>query len=225
MPETLYHWSRKSLDVFPEEDPRFEVRTQGHVYALDSIKNTSGATSRFEAKSLLVFTEEAAALFKKHPLPTMMGWKRLFGQYWTKEFLYDLHWKASDAFRCGEVLVIRKAKLVRVTGWKRIIDQFARRGTAIVLDLLVLAFVIAVVVSAKCDCGFIRWLDPQVALTTLLPIMAVGAVVFATVVCFMRVRKAKNADGSEWDYRSELQCAMNALEEARNREEERKERR
>ncbi|ULJ74498.1 hypothetical protein [Rhizobium gallicum] len=221
-PTTLFHWSRKSLDIFSHNDPKFEVRTQGHAYALDSVDNKSGATSRFEAKSLIVFTEQAAELFEEHPLLTMMGWKRLFRQYWSKKFLHDLRWNTSDAFRCGEVLVIRKAEFARVTARKRIVDQLARRGIVLVFDLLVLGFVIDVVVSANSDWGVIRWLNPQTTLATLLWIMAGGVLTLLTVMCFMSVRKAKKADGSEWDYRSELECAMQAAENARIQEAKRR---
>ncbi|MGR9475943.1 hypothetical protein [Rhizobium leguminosarum] len=221
-PRTLFHWSRKSLDIFPDNDSKFEVRTQGHAYALDSVDNKSGATSRFEAKSLIVFTEQAAELFEEHPLLTLMGWKRLFRQYWSKKFLHDLRWNTSDAFRCGEVLVIRKAEFVRVTARKRIVDQLARRGIVLVFDLLVLAFVIDVVVSSHSDWGVIRWLNPQITLATLLWIMAGGVLTLLTVMCFMSVRKAKKADGSDWDYRSELECAMQAAANARIQETERR---
>ncbi|OHV83669.1 hypothetical protein [Rhizobium sp. LCM 4573] len=224
MPKTLYHWSRKSLDVFSHNDPRFEVRTQGHAYALDDIDNKSGATSRFEAKSLIVFTEQAAELFEKHPLPTMMGWKRLFGQYWTKKFLHDLRWNASDAFRCGEVLVIRKGELVPVTLKERIRDQWARRAVVLVMDLLMLLFLADAAVSITTEWGVLNWLSPEMSTTIGIAIMVVGAAVVVTVMCLMRVGKSRNTDGTEWDYRSELECAMKAAEEARIREEKQRER-
>lgn len=217
-PKALFHWSRKSLDVFSNSLQKFEVRTQGHVYALDSLDNKSGATSRFEAMSLIVFTEQAADLFVKHPFITIMFWKRLYKQFWSNSFLKDVSWKPSDAFRCGEVLVIRKAEFVSITVWRRILGQLARRGAILAIDLFLLAIIIDVVISVNTDWGVIRWLSPNPSTSTLISIMVAGVTAVAITMCFMRVGKAKKADGTEWDYRKELECALQMAEEARLQE-------
>ncbi len=218
---TLYHWSRKSLDEinFSHNDPRFKVKTQGHAYALDDLDNKSGATSRFEAKSLIVFTEQAAEVFQRHPAVTLMGWKRFFGQYWTRKFLHDIRWNASDAFRCGDVLVIRKAELVPIEEDGRRVYQWLKRGLVFALDAAILLLFADLVVSLNTEWGLFNLFQPRMSFETFLIFEISSLAVLLGAFLLMRVKKSRKADGTEWGYRKELECAMRKAEEARLREE------
>jgi hypothetical protein len=222
-PKILFHWSKKPIDVFLKIEPRFEAHSQGRAWFLDSIRKTRGATSRPKVLSLVVFRGQAASLFVKHPRFSWLGWKRCFGQYWSKDIYQDLVWNTSDAFRCGRVLVVRKAAFADINDPIRLRRQIKSRrriiageivGYVMILVVIVLAFLAYHVFSDSIH-NWIQGLMPQVSQPTsdmvaqAVPYaFAVGCILLFGSIMLMKVVRVPNADGTPWDVNAELACAM-----------------
>jgi hypothetical protein len=235
-PETLFHWSKKPLDVFLNNAPRFKVYSQGRAWFIDRIGSTKGATSRPKALSLVVFRGQAADLFVKHPQFSWLGWKRWFGQYWSKEVHQDIVWNASDAFHCGRVLVVRKATFADIDDPIRLRDQIKKRrriiageiaGYVMVVIVFILAFLAHNVFATTIQTwiqGILPEVSPQTSdiIAQAIPYIFAGALIlFFGPIPFMKVIRVPNADGTPWDVDAELAGATAKADNAREMEEQR----
>lgn len=236
-PKTLFHWSKKPLNIFLKNEPRFEVHTQGRAWVIDKISKAKGATSRVPAVSLVVFREQATELFVKYPVFSFLVWKRFFGQYWSKDIYQDIVWNASDAFQCGRVLVVRKAKFVDIDDLKRLENQITKRRRFIAAELMGAFLVLVLIISAALAYDFLPsgvrdWLfarmpdvseQDSAAIGRIGIYFLIGAVAAMPIIIhFMKIVRRPNPDGTKWEVEAEVKCAMEKADKAQAAEELRK---
>jgi len=235
-PKALFHWSQEPLTVFLTNAPRFEVHTQGRAWVIDKISTKKGATWRVTATSLAVFREQAAGLFVRHPLLSWLGWKRIFGQWWSKDLCQDLVWDASDAFQCGRVMVVRRARFADINDPVRLAEQKTKRrrivaGELAGIPLLVLLVTLAALVNGVFTERINAWLFsllPDVEESTAQTIRATGIWIAAAAISalaisiyLMKIVRQPDSDGSKWDVAAELKCAMEKADKAQAAEQRR----
>ncbi|RWY80011.1 hypothetical protein EHI44_30430 [Rhizobium leguminosarum] len=234
--KTLFHWSRKPLDILITNSPKFEVRTQGRAWVIDKISKTKGATSRVPAASLVVFREQAAELFVRHPIIRWLGWKHFFGQYWSKSVYQDIVWNASDAFQCGRVLVVRKAEFVPIDDPIRLREQITRRRLIIAGDIAGAFLIVIMVVLAALAYDMLKpdvrdwlfahmpetdWETSQILMRVAVCLLVGAIITIPIIIYFMKIVRKPNSDGSDWDVETEFGCAMKKADRAQAAEERR----
>lgn len=154
----LYHWSPSNPECFtstpPEAQICFSPEARGRVYCVDDPFRRGGTTKKINARTLLIFTDEALKLFKKHPLFTLDGFKWFYGQYWTTK-PGNIIWDACNARRSkgGNVWVINNARFItkeeindsesksqnKKQYYRNIFGGFVVAGVPLALFLLILA--------------------------------------------------------------------------------------
>lgn len=215
----LYHWSESSIDLFLADRFVFEAKTQGHVYAVPQIDTSRSLTKSINAKSLIVFTEDAENLFCKHPVFTALFFKRIQGQYWSRYFMRDIAWNRSDTSKVGRVIVVRKAKFVCIGDKKRKLKNRINRSAVVAMDIvLLLSGALTSLLYLFPNESLLEQISPALEMIddSVLRIWTVVALI--VIICASlagRVSAAPNKDGSTWNVQGEIR---KALEKSRRRQ-------
>lgn len=118
MPDAFLHYSTSDISVFtPSQhcDGYFRTRTQGFLYVTRARSRMGSSTALSRPKSALLFTNQAARCFVKHPLLDPCFFKRAFGQWVSKPRYYDWGWKFADVTVDNDVLIISKIYPIAMT--------------------------------------------------------------------------------------------------------------
>jgi hypothetical protein len=116
--DVLIHFSPSPVSDFLSGT--FEVRTQGRVYCMRLISKTldNPTTTDRTSKSAIVFRGEAARKFKAHDLKTILGFKKLFGQFVTTQ-VGDIKWRTSTSTISHDVIEVSDFDFVQIPEGKR----------------------------------------------------------------------------------------------------------
>ena len=147
-PRALIHYSTAEIGAFNIPNGHFKVRTQGRLYAIEVDNPLKiGITKALSPRSALLFTDAALTKFSPHSVCTLSFYKRLFGQYRSKEF-GDVVWKQSDTVREGNVLRIKDVQIVPINDPGRRAWQHTKVALVLALELTLLAIVLAILAAA-----------------------------------------------------------------------------
>jgi|GEM_PF-5417373 len=123
MPDAFIHYSTSNVSVFtptPQCDGYFRTRTQGFLYVTPFRSKVGSSTVLSRPKSALLFVDDAARCFKRHPRWDLYFFKRLLGQWVSRKRYHDWGWKFADVTLDGDVLVITKIYPIAMTAGSRL---------------------------------------------------------------------------------------------------------
>jgi len=213
MPNALYHWSKATPCDFACQTATFKTNAQGRVYCVANLKTSRGTTKIIHAQSLISFEGQALELFAKHPMMTILGFKRCGGQYWSKRF-GDLQWDATDAFYCDRVWVVTNARIVPIKPVSRFIWQRTKwlviKTVDIFLAILISLALIDVVLNRFGDYSISTTLGQTAALLSTEALVIIGCAAVAIICvapCFGRVNRSAAPDGATWNVEAALDHA------------------
>ncbi len=123
MPDAFIHYSTSNACVFmptPQCDGYFRTQTQGFLYVTPVGSRVGSSTVLSRPKSALLFVDDAALCFERHPGLDPCCYKRLFGQWVSQPRYHDWGWKFADVTVVGDVLVIKKIYPIAMTAGSRL---------------------------------------------------------------------------------------------------------
>ena len=209
MPTALYHWSDAEPEIFNTKNAIFETQTQGRVYCVENPRDRKATTKSKQARSLIIFTEESTSLFEKHPAFTLLGFKRLYGQYRSTKF-GDIEWGSKDCFRHGRLIIVKKAQIVPICDNRRrrwqIFKYAAVKVSDFLMTLLILCAAWAFLDAHSLVRNLLNWTAGLLSQTAWLIIILASALSLVFVPRFVRVKVAESIPEG-WDVWAELECA------------------